>query len=69
YAFVAEERAQFPVRLLCRVMGVSVSGFYDYQHRQGCPDPDAQIRIDLHKAYAASRKTSARPPEVAFGVC
>ncbi|WGV19107.1 IS3 family transposase [Pseudomonas putida] len=61
YAFVAEERAQFPVRLLCRVMGVSVSGFYDYQHRQGRPDPDAQIRIDLHKAYAASRKTYGRP--------
>ncbi|WP_103462084.1 IS3 family transposase [Pseudomonas putida] len=61
YAFVAEERAQFPVRLLCRVMGVSVSGFYDYQHRQGRPDPDAQIRIDLHKVYAASRKTYGRP--------
>ena len=61
YGFVAEERAQFPVRLLCRVMGVSVSGFYDYQHRQGRPDPDAQIRIDLHKVYAASRKTYGRP--------
>lgn len=61
YAFVASERTQFPVRLLCRVMGVSVSGFYDYQHRQGRPDRDAQIRVDLHKAYAASRNTYGRP--------
>ena len=61
YAFVATERAHFPVRILCRVMGVSVSGFYDYQHREARPDRDAQIRIDLRKTYAASRNTYGRP--------
>ena len=28
YRFVAIERASFPVRMLCRLVGVAVSGFY-----------------------------------------
>ena len=65
YAFVAAERTQYPVQVLCRVMEVSTSGFYDYTHRQPRPDPDAQIRIALRSAYAASRKTYGRPRLVA----
>ena len=65
YAFVATERTQYPVRVLCRVVEVSVSGFYDYTHRQSRPDPDAQIRIALRSAYAASRNTYGRPRLVA----
>ncbi|WP_426935694.1 IS3 family transposase [Pseudomonas fulva] len=42
-------------------MSVSVSGFCDYQHRQGRPDRDAQIRVDMRKAYAASRNTYSPP--------
>lgn len=61
YAFVAVERAQFPVRTLCRVMGVSVSGFYDYRHRRNRPDPDAELRLELHKVFTASRGTYGRP--------
>ncbi|MGH8147060.1 MAG: hypothetical protein ACREPY_12065 [Rhodanobacteraceae bacterium] len=50
YAFVAEERTHYPVRVLCRVLDVSVSGFHDYLKRQTqpAPDPDAAIRADLH---------------------
>ncbi|WP_178128916.1 IS3 family transposase [Pseudomonas sp. FSL L8-0168] len=65
YAFVAAERTQYPVRMLCRVMEVSTSGFYDYTHRQPRPDPDAQIRIELRSVYAASRHTYGRPRLVA----
>ncbi len=28
YRFVAIERASFPVRMLCRLVGAAVSGFY-----------------------------------------
>ena len=28
YRFVAAERATFPVRTLCRIVGVAASGFY-----------------------------------------
>jgi transposase InsO family protein len=51
--------------MLCRVMDVSISGFYDYQHREARPDRDAQIRVDLRKLYVASRNTYGRPRLVA----
>lgn len=60
YAFVARERTYFPVRVLCRVLSVSVSGFHDYLHRQDRPDPDATLRADLHTIHAGSRRTYGR---------
>ena len=65
YAFVAAERTQYPVRVLCRVMEVSVSGFYDFTHRRLRPDPDTQLRIDLRSIFVASRNTYGRPRLVA----
>ncbi len=63
YAFVARERTRFPVRLLCRVLGVSVSGFHDHLHRQADPgpDPEAALRADLRTIHAGSRRTYGRP--------
>lgn len=63
YAVIARERTRFPVRVLCRVLGVSVSGFHDHLHRQADPRPDADARIrkDLHAIHAASRRTYGRP--------
>ncbi len=63
YAFIATERAHYPLRVLCRVLAVSVSGFYDYARRQRspCPDPDAALREDMHEIHARSRGTYGRP--------
>ena len=33
FAFVAAQKADFPVRTLCRVCKVSTSGFYAYEAR------------------------------------
>lgn len=63
YAFVARERTCYPLRLLCRLLDVSVSGFHDHCRRQRtpCPDPDAAVRADLRTIYDGSRQTYGRP--------
>jgi len=63
YAFVARERTRYPLRMLCRLLGVSVSGFYDHCRRQHTPrpDPDADVRSDLRTIYEGSRRTYGRP--------
>ncbi len=63
YAFVARERAQFPLEVLCRVLNVSRSGFHDYLGRQAKPGPDRDttIRRDLKRCHAESRGTYGRP--------
>ena len=33
YQFVAQEKKAHPASLVCRVMGVSRSGFYEYERR------------------------------------
>lgn len=63
FAFVARERTTYPVRLLCRLMEVSASGFHDYLQRQAQPSPDADaaLREDIRAIHAQSRRTYGRP--------
>ena len=45
FAFVAAQKAGFPVRILCRVCGVSASGFYAWAARLAAgPGPAATAR-------------------------
>lgn len=37
FAFIQEHRRRWPVRVQCRVLGVSASGFYDYVNRRPGP--------------------------------
>ena len=60
YAFVARERTRYPLRMLCRVLAVSVSGFHHLRRRDR-PDPDAALRADLRTHHAGSRGTYGRP--------
>jgi transposase InsO family protein len=43
------------------VLAVSVSGFHDYLRRQGRPDAEAALRVDLRTIHAGSRGTYGRP--------
>ena len=67
YAFVARERAQFPLTVLCRLLRVSRSGFHDYLGRQVRPGPDkeAAVRRDLKRCHTDSRGTYGRSRLVA----
>ncbi|MDI9275574.1 MULTISPECIES: IS3 family transposase [unclassified Stenotrophomonas] len=62
YAFVARHRTRYPTRVLCRVLGVSVSGFHDYLHRQSArtDDADAVLRAELRAIHAASNRNYGR---------
>jgi transposase InsO family protein len=63
FAFIAVEKASFPVRLLCRVLQVSRAGFYAWHHRAPALRTQADERLGLEIAaiHAASRRRYGTP--------
>lgn len=63
YACIARHRGEFPLRLMCRVLAVSPSGFYAAQHR--APSPHAQrdqaLRLKVRAAHTTSRRRYGAP--------
>ncbi|YCH58811.1 IS3 family transposase [Xanthomonas albilineans] len=49
------------MRMLCRLLAVSASGFHGWLQRRDRPDPDAALRADLRMLHASSRGTYGRP--------
>jgi len=65
YAFVSAERGNHAVTTLCRVVGVSVSGFYAWlraiptlQHRA---EAEAELRAHIGRIFAAKRRVYGSP--------
>ena len=63
FAFIAVEKASFPVRLLCRVLEVSRAGFYAWQERAPSSHTQADERLGLEIAaiHAESRQRYGSP--------
>ena len=67
FAFIHEQRSRtlWPVRLMCRVLAVSVSGFYDFVKRLDKPGPREQRRAELApriaEIHGTSRQTYGSP--------
>jgi putative transposase len=63
FAFIAAEKATFPVSLLCRTLGVSRPGVYASQTRSPAPRHGADERLGLEIAaiHAESRRRYGRP--------
>ena len=66
YAAIQAHRTQFPVRLMCEALGVSVSGFYDAVARQQTPRSghalaDERLRLHVRAAHAKSRRRYGAP--------
>jgi transposase InsO family protein len=63
FGVIAAEKAHFPVRVLCRALGVSPSGYYAAQRRPPSPRAQADTTVlrRLHVAHAESRGTYGRP--------
>jgi hypothetical protein len=63
FGFIAAEKAHCPVRVLCRTLAVSPSGYYAWAARQGRPrvDRDVALRHAVRVAFRESRGRYGSP--------
>lgn len=63
YACIARHRGEFPVRLMCRVLDVTSSGFYAAQRRppSARAQRDEELRPQIHAAFRRSRRRYGAP--------
>jgi putative transposase len=63
FAFIAAEKADYPIQVLCQCLGVARSGYYAWAARGPSvrADVDQQLTRQLHLAHADSRGTYGRP--------
>jgi len=53
YLFIDENRKQYPVRMLCSMLGVSCSGYYCWSSRKR--DRDKELTPHIQRAYEESK--------------
>ena len=63
FAFIATEKAAFPVRLLCRTLQVSRAGFYAWQGRPPArrEQADERLGVEIAAIHAESRQRYGSP--------
>lgn len=63
YACIARHQGEFTVRLMCRVLSVSASGFYAWQKRAPSQRAlqDQRLRLDVRVAHERSGETYGAP--------
>jgi putative transposase len=63
YACIAAHRAEYPVRLMCRVLVVSRAGFYAWLDRAPSRriETDARLRVAIRAIHVESRRSYGSP--------
>ena len=63
FRFVEQEKARYPVRMLCSALGVSPSGYYAWRSRgPSCrQQSDADLAAEIRRSHARSRGTYGVP--------
>ena len=63
YACIQAHRHRFPITLMCRVLGVSRSGFYAAQQRTMSQraGTDQRLRVEIRAIHRRSRGTYGSP--------
>ena len=63
FGFIQTEKATYPVRVLCRTLQVSASGFYAWckRERSNRAKKDAALKVQILAAHTASNKTYGSP--------
>lgn len=63
YRFMEDHRSAFEVERMCRVLGVSRSGYYDWRRRGPSRRQGRHLRLlrEIERAFRASRQTYGSP--------
>lgn len=63
FGFIAAEKARYPVRILCRCLGVTRSGYYAWTQRRPSPRAirDVHLMHRLRLVHAIHRRIYGRP--------
>lgn len=63
FAFIDEKQVAFPVGAMCRALGVSSSGYYEWRKRPPGPrsKDDARLAVEITAAHKRSRGTYGSP--------
>ncbi len=63
YPFIAEHCQQYPVTTMCRVLGVSVSGYYDWHKREPSAHEreDGELAKHIHRIFYTHRQVYGSP--------
>jgi putative transposase len=63
FQFVAAEKAEYGVALVCRCVAVSTAGFYTWQRRRPSDrdETDQRLGVEIAAAHAESRRTYGSP--------
>ena len=63
YRLIEAERASFPVAVLCKVLGVSRSGYYGWRDRppSSRSQQDAALTAKIYEIHRRSRETYGSP--------
>jgi len=63
FAFVARFRPVWPTRVMCRLLGVSASGFYEWLHRPQSARSlaNARLLVRIRESFVLSQQTYGSP--------
>jgi len=63
FRFIDAEKAHYPIRLLCRCLAVSRSGYYAWRKRapSARAQEDARLRVEIAASHSTSRRTYGSP--------
>ncbi len=63
FRFIEAEKAYYPIRLICRCLAVSRSGYYAWRRRSPSArvKQDARLKVEIAASHSASRRTYGSP--------
>jgi putative transposase len=63
YQFIEQHKQEFPVVVLCRVLGVAESGLYAWRKRPACrrKREDAQLTSHIRQVFRTHRQRYGSP--------